>query len=63
MWSGFRNARQPRPILVTLCNVIPVLIGLQAVTKALIRAISGRHPSITSNNGLRIAEVTRFKSA
>jgi hypothetical protein len=39
--SGFRNARQPSPILVTLCNVIFVRAGLRNVTKGR----SGRHDS------------------
>src|SRR3954452_17997476 len=40
--SGFRDARQLRPILVTLCNVIPVYAGSRRVTNALMRALGGR---------------------
>ncbi|GAA0542472.1 hypothetical protein GCM10010172_24890 [Paractinoplanes ferrugineus] len=37
---GFRNARQLRPTLVTLCNVIPVHTVSRRVTNALIRTLA-----------------------
>ncbi|GIE99124.1 hypothetical protein Ari01nite_65890 [Paractinoplanes rishiriensis] len=58
--SGFLDARQLRPISVTLCNVIPVYAELRRVTNAPIRALGGGVVMLGVSSQRSISPITSY---